>query len=56
MIVTSISAICSPPFVPVAANALKNQAVLVSGLATGIIGYAAGNYLGIAVNALFNLF
>ena len=49
MIVTSVSAICSPPFVPVAADALKNRAVMVSGLATGIIGYAVGNYLGILV-------
>ena len=56
MIVTSVSAICSPPFVPVAVNALKNNAVLVSGLVTGIIGYAAGNYLGILVNGLFQLF
>ena len=56
MIVTSVSAICSPPFVPVAANALKNQEVLVSGLVTGIIGYAAGNYLGLLINALFGLF
>ena len=55
MIVTSVSAICSPPFVPVAANALNNPAVMVSGLATGIIGYAVGNYLGIAVNSLFSL-
>ena len=51
-IVTSVSAICSPPFVPVAAAALKNKNVLLSGLTTGIIGYAAGNYLGISI-ALF---
>ena len=47
--VTSVSAICSPPFVPVVAGALKNQAVLLSGLTTGIIGYALGNYLGISL-------
>ena len=56
MIVTSVSAICSPPFVPVAANALKNQAVLMSGLVTGIIGYAVGNYLGLIVHSVFSLF
>ena len=56
MIVTSVSAICSPPFVPVAANALKNQAVLMSGLVTGIVGYAVGNYLGLIIHALFSLF
>lgn len=46
-IITSVSAICSPPFVPVVAAALKNRQVLLSGLTTGIIGYAIGNYLGI---------
>ena len=56
MIVTSVSAICSPPFVPVAANALKNQAVLMSGLVTGIIGYAVGNYLGLIIHSVFSLF
>lgn len=47
MIITSTSAICSPPFVPVVASSLKNNAALISGIATGIIGYAIGNYLGI---------
>ena len=56
MIITSVSAICSPPFVPVAADALKNRAVMVSGLATGIIGYAIGNYLGILVYTIFQHF
>lgn len=56
MIITSVSAICSPPFVPVTADALKNRAVMVSGLATGIIGYAIGNYLGILVYTLFSSF
>ena len=48
-IITSASAICSPPFVPVVASALKNKAVILSGLTTGIIGYAVGNYLGITM-------
>ena len=48
-IITSTSAICSPPFVPVVAAALKNKAVILSGLTTGIIGYAVGNYLGITI-------
>ena len=48
-IITSASAICSPPFVPVVAAALKNRAVIISGLTTGIIGYALGNYLGITM-------
>ena len=48
-IITSASAICSPPFVPVVAAALKNKAIILSGLTTGIIGYAVGNYLGISM-------
>ena len=35
------------------ANGLKNRAVLISGITTGILGYALGNYLGIAVAYLF---
>ncbi len=46
-LITSVSAVCSPPFVPVVAGALKNREVIISGLTTGIIGYAIGNYLGI---------
>ena len=51
-LVTSVSAVCSPPFVPVVAAALKNRYVLISGITTGIIGYAIGNYLGISVGIL----
>lgn len=50
--VTSVSAICSPPFVPMMVRALKNPNVLLSGMTTGIIGFALGNYLGISL-ALF---
>lgn len=52
-IITSVSAICSPPFVPVVAGALKNKAILISGITTGIVGYAIGNYLGISFAYLF---
>lgn len=51
---TSVAAICSPPFVPVVAGAIKNPAVILSGLTTGIIGYALGNYLGISLAWLFH--
>ena len=54
MIVTSVSAICSPPFVPVVAASLNNNAVLISGLTTGIIGYAIGNYLGVFMHFVLN--
>lgn len=48
-IITSVAAICSPPFVPPVAAALKNRHMLLSGITMGIIGYAVGNYLGIFV-------
>lgn len=49
MIITSTALICSPPFVPVVAGALKNKDIIISGLTVGIIGYAIGNYLGISI-------
>lgn len=55
MIITSVSAICSPPFVPAMAAALNNSAILISGLVTGVVGYAVGNYLGNAVYYLYSL-
>jgi uncharacterized membrane protein len=46
MIITSTALVCSPPFVPVVAGALRNRSLVVPGLTIGIIGYAIGNYLG----------
>ena len=46
MTVSSVAYICSPPFVPMMAAAMKNRSVLAGGLAVGVVGYAAGNYLG----------
>ncbi len=42
----SISLICSPPFVPVVAGAVKNKAVIGPGIAVGLFGYAVGTYVG----------
>lgn len=49
VIITSTALICSPPFVPVVAGAIRNREVLVPGITIGIIGYAIGNYLGFLV-------
>jgi len=49
VMVTSTALICSPPFVPVIAGAIRNREVIVSGLTVGILGYAIGNYLGYLV-------
>ena len=50
--VTSVAAVCSPPFVPMLARALDNPSTILSGMTTGIIGYALGNYLGISLALL----
>lgn len=47
--VTSVAAVASPPFVPLIARSLGNPAMILSGMTTGIIGYALGNYLGISL-------
>lgn len=52
--VTSTALICSPPFVPMVAGALKNKEVVISGLTVGIVGYAAGNYLGVIVSLVLS--
>lgn len=48
-IITITALTYSPPFVPVVAGALKNKDVIISGLTVGILGYAIGNYLGLAI-------
>ncbi|MGB9687051.1 MAG: DUF819 family protein, partial [Rectinema subterraneum] len=53
MLIVSTSAICSPPFVGVVAVSLKARKLILPGITTGIIGYAVGNYLGIALAQLF---
>jgi uncharacterized membrane protein len=50
--ITSVAAVCSPPFVPMLARALDNPSTILSGMTTGIIGYALGNYLGISLALL----
>ncbi|MFZ2635610.1 MAG: DUF819 family protein [Rectinemataceae bacterium] len=52
MLVVSTATINSPPFVGLACVALKNRNLLVPGITTGIIGYAVGNYLGIALASI----
>lgn len=52
MTISSVTYICSPPFVPMMSAAMKNRAVLASGLAIGVVGYAAGTYLGFIISQL----
>lgn len=48
-IITSTGAIFGPAFVGPVAAALKNRDLVVSGLTTGLMGYALGNYLGLGL-------
>ncbi len=49
VIISTSALICSPPFVPVVAGALRNREVILTGMFVGIAGYAIGNYLGVIV-------
>ena len=44
--VCQVGLLCSPPFVPPIAGAMKNKKVLISGIVVGLVGYATGTYLG----------
>ncbi len=49
LIVTNTASIFGPAFVGPVAAALGNREVILSGIATGLVGYAIGNYLGLAM-------
>ena len=55
MVIASVTYINSPPFVPMMAAAMRNKDVLIPGLTIGVIGYAAGNYLGFLISQLLGL-
>ncbi|MFZ4714429.1 MAG: DUF819 family protein [Bacteriovoracaceae bacterium] len=46
ILITNTAGIFGPPFVGPIAKALKNDEIIVSGITTGLVGYALGNYLG----------
>lgn len=52
MIVSSVAFINSPPFVPMISASMKNREALLTGLAAGIVGYAAGTHLGVLMSLL----
>lgn len=49
VMITSVAAIMSPPFVVIVAAALGNKDALVAGITSGLLGYAIANYAGLAV-------
>jgi uncharacterized membrane protein len=52
VIITSTAAVFGPPFVGPVAAALRNPDVVPSGMTTGVLGLAIGNYAGLAVAAV----
>lgn len=52
MVVSSVAFINSPPFVPMISASMKNKEALLTGLAAGIVGYAAGTHLGVLMSLL----
>ncbi len=56
MIISSVAFINSPPFVPMAAAAMRNKEIIVTGLSAGIVGYAAGNHIGVLMMKLLSTF
>lgn len=49
LMIAHTALVCSPPFVPMVAGALRNREVIIAGLTIGLVGYAIGNYLGFAL-------
>jgi uncharacterized membrane protein len=52
-LITSVAGIFGPAFIGPVASVLKNRDIVVSGLTTGLVGYAIANYLGIGLANLF---
>ncbi len=52
LIITSTAALFGPAFVGPVANGINNRQIIVSGITMGLLGYAVGNYLGLAVAML----
>lgn len=55
MVISSVAFVNSPPFVPMVSAAMKNRDALVTGLAAGIVGYAAGNHMGVLIAKLLGM-
>jgi uncharacterized membrane protein len=49
VLITSTAAVFGPAFVGPIAAVFKNREIVVSGLTTGVVGYAVGNYAGLAI-------
>jgi uncharacterized membrane protein len=54
-LITSVAGIFGPAFIGPVASVLKNKDIVVSGLTTGLVGYAIANYLGLGMAQVFHL-
>jgi uncharacterized membrane protein len=52
MVISSVSFINSPPFVPMVAVFMRNRSVLITGLSAGVVGYALGTHFGVLMSSL----
>ena len=53
-LITSVAGIFGPAFIGPVASVLKNKDIVVSGLTTGLVGYAIANYLGLGMAHFFH--
>jgi uncharacterized membrane protein len=54
-LITSTAGVYGPAFIGPVADALGNREVVMSGLVSGLVGYAVGNYLGIGIAYLIKM-
>lgn len=54
-IITSTAGVYGPAFIGPVAEALGNREVVMSGLVSGLVGYAIGNYLGLGIAYLIRI-
>lgn len=54
-LIISVALSMSPPFVPAVASSLRNRDIIMPGMIVGMVGYAAGTYLGVLVGNLIHL-
>jgi len=50
-----VGLLCSPPFSPPIVGAMNNKKVLISGIVIGLVGYAAGTYLGVLISMFLGI-
>ena len=55
IIITSVAGIFGPAFIIPTAKAIKNEGVILIGIATGLLGYAIGNFMGFGLYELLKL-